>query len=751
MSAPLYPQPQLDLKPASRRVRVGAANVDLATHTVTRAGLAPVRLSPKAAHVLLVLLMHHDRPVHREHLIAQVWPGQFRTDDVVTKAMQELRRALSDSPEQAAIETIPRVGYWLKLPIVWIEDDAPGQSTDAGSAVDAPAEPQLAITTAGKRRAAASMVILAALVLVATLMFSLWNRGITETPAPQPQRDARASLAEATSSPALSATPLSTDPGDEAYAAIAADGKLVAIALKGIGEDRYRLHLRDVANGADRLLLANGTGDELAPIWSRDGRQLAYFRIDGDDCTLEVVDVLGLAPRKLARCVSGVTIPVEFFPDGSSLLVPWLALADRRGNGGFARIEIDTGRQSNFDYGSAPAGFELEARFSPDGTKLLVQQGLSPFSSVRVHALDGRDAQPAPAIGERFSVVQGMTWLPDNRTALIASNPLGVIELMRLDTQSGAIERFGGLVGQFPSAARSADLIVYTHLDRQSGLLRLGNRKNNAPISLFPSTRSESSPALSADGKQLAFVSDRMGSAQIYLGDAEGRQATALGDFKSGRPFDLSFSSDGRQLAFGLRRDENVDIRIMDIATRKHRRPRVGVDNLIDLRFAAEPDQLLFASWDAEDRPHIYTQRMDDPQSARRLTECSGRAPRSGGDGWIYFFAPAERALKRVRSDAVNTAECDLVSDRVRWVNRNAWLVDGSGLYAVLTPLDRVARAGLYRLSEPPELLTELPELSRRPLANIELIGSDGQMIGAIPVAAAADTWMLRGPAPPRN
>ena len=99
----------------ARHVQVGAAIVDLATHTVSRPDAGSVRLSPKAARVLVVLLLHGDRPVHREQLIAQVWPGQFRTDDVVTKAVQELRRALSGAPDQLVIETIPRVGYRLRV------------------------------------------------------------------------------------------------------------------------------------------------------------------------------------------------------------------------------------------------------------------------------------------------------------------------------------------------------------------------------------------------------------------------------------------------------------------------------------------------------------------------------------------------------------------------------------------------------------------------------------------------------------
>jgi len=753
LGAAMTPASPSELKAPARHVQVGAARVDLATNSVSRADSEALRLSPKAAQVLLALLLHGDRPLHREQLIERVWPGQFRTDDVVTKAVQELRRALAQTPDQLVIETIPRVGYWLRLPFAWIDDSRSDvHVATAEPPAAAPTDPSRdridiapanAVVSAAPNPPRARRLLLAALLLViaGTLGALLLGRATPDS-ATQP---AAASLASAAVAPRLNAAPLSSDPGDEAYAALAPDGGLIAIAVKGVGEDRYRLRLRDIGSGAERLLLESGSGDELAPAWSPDGRSLAYFRLSDGACTLELTDAQGLQRRTLTPCVAGMLVPPEFLPDGSGVLLPWLSLPAPPQRGGFAVVDTRSGSLSNFAYGGEPQGFELEARFSPDGRQLLVQQGIAPFAAVHLYALDYRAPQVPSPLGERFNRINGMTWLSDSRHAVIASDNLGVMELWRIDTQTGVMERFGGLTGQFPSAARAQDMLAYSHVDRSSGLLQLPlQASSESPRLLFASNRTESAPAVSADGRQIAFVSDRSGSAQIYLGDPASGAVQAITQRKAGRPLDLSFSSDGRQLAFSVRLTAGLEVLVMDLATRQQRRPELGVASAIDLRFGNAADQLLYAAFDADGAPHIYSQAQHKPDSARRLSECIGRAPRSGPDGWIYFFAPGDRALKRTRGTASDSS-CEVVSDRVRWVNRNAWVADASGLYAVLTPLDRVERAGLYRLDPSPELLTELPELARRPLGNLELVRHGEHLIAALPVAANADIWLVRG------
>lgn len=730
MTPPAPPSvPRRDASP--RTVRVGSVHVDLATNEVLRDGEVAQRLSPKSVQVLRILLAQGDQPIHREQLFARAWPGKFRTDDVVHKAMQELRRALADQPGQVVIETIPRVGYRLVSPVEWL--DAP---------VAASRVPEAAIVTPAIAHRSRARQFVAAVVVALVALGTAFRANQRESTA----MPVDAELAGALVASRIDATPLRTDPGDEAYAAISPDGTLVAVAAKGVDDPHYRVRVRDIASGRERKLLdAQAAGDELAPSWSRDGRTIAYYRNDAGACTLELASAMGLDQRVLSTCVSGLPMPLEFTPDGSALVVSRMAIMGEPRKPGFVRVDLLSGRVSDFDAGPAAAfGFEIEARFSPDGRKLLVQRGVAPFSSLVLIDLEAPGKDAGRALGERFNAIGGVTWLPDNRHAVLASDNLGVMELWRIDTVSGALERFGGLGGRQPSAARMGDALVYSRLDRPSGLRRIDARADAPGPAVFASTRAEDSPAITRDGKRLAFVSDRLGQAQVFVGDVAGDAAMPVTTLDAGRPFDLSFSSDGRQLAFSLRTARGIDVRIVDVATHGVNTPRLGVERTIDLRFGDDPHELLFTAWDADDRAHVYAQRQDDPASARRVSSCSGRAPRADGRGWIYFLGAGPPKLARVRADGIDAA-CEPVSDRVRWLNRNAWVADDAGLLAVLTPLDRVARAGVYRLTEPPELLVALPELALRPTSSIELVGHGDHLIGALPALSSSDVWIVRG------
>jgi TolB-like protein/Tfp pilus assembly protein PilF len=71
-----------------------------------------VRLTPKAAAVLKVLVSKAGEPVGKEALFAEVWAETAVGDDALTSCIQELRRALEDDPKQPRfIETRHRRGY----------------------------------------------------------------------------------------------------------------------------------------------------------------------------------------------------------------------------------------------------------------------------------------------------------------------------------------------------------------------------------------------------------------------------------------------------------------------------------------------------------------------------------------------------------------------------------------------------------------------------------------------------------------
>ena len=71
-----------------------------------------VRLTPKAAHVLKILVSNAGSPVSKADLFASVWSDVAVTDDALTTCIQELRRVLSDDAKRPQfIETRHRRGY----------------------------------------------------------------------------------------------------------------------------------------------------------------------------------------------------------------------------------------------------------------------------------------------------------------------------------------------------------------------------------------------------------------------------------------------------------------------------------------------------------------------------------------------------------------------------------------------------------------------------------------------------------------
>jgi len=76
------------------------------------AGKREIKLTPKAARVLGVLIGRAGEPVIKDTLFAEVWRGTVVSDDALVTCIQELRKALGDDAKQPRyIETRHRYGY----------------------------------------------------------------------------------------------------------------------------------------------------------------------------------------------------------------------------------------------------------------------------------------------------------------------------------------------------------------------------------------------------------------------------------------------------------------------------------------------------------------------------------------------------------------------------------------------------------------------------------------------------------------
>jgi len=77
------------------------------------------KVEAKAMAVLVYLAEHTDEVVSKDKLIGAVWADTFVTDDVLTRCIADLRKAFDDDAKNSrVIQTIPRSGYRLILPLV---------------------------------------------------------------------------------------------------------------------------------------------------------------------------------------------------------------------------------------------------------------------------------------------------------------------------------------------------------------------------------------------------------------------------------------------------------------------------------------------------------------------------------------------------------------------------------------------------------------------------------------------------------
>jgi TolB-like protein/DNA-binding winged helix-turn-helix (wHTH) protein len=99
----------------SSEFRLGPWLVQPSQNTISCNGKT-TRLEPKMVEVLVCLAERPAETVSKEQLMRNVWGDTFVTEDVLTRCISELRKALQDDVKDPhVIQTIPRKGYRLVL------------------------------------------------------------------------------------------------------------------------------------------------------------------------------------------------------------------------------------------------------------------------------------------------------------------------------------------------------------------------------------------------------------------------------------------------------------------------------------------------------------------------------------------------------------------------------------------------------------------------------------------------------------
>jgi Tol biopolymer transport system component len=158
--------------------------------------------------------------------------------------------------------------------------------------------------------------------------------------------------------------------------------------------------------------------------------------------------------------------------------------------------------------------------------------------------------------------IGGLAWTNDGSHIVFTSNRGGDADLRFwiLSVSGGTPEPMatGGERGSDLTISRKGNRLAYT-LDSAGNTdiwrieLSSSTGRGSPPTKFIASTREEADPQYSPDGKRIVFVSNRSGSDEIWICDADGSNLVQLTHFGGPRGGSAHWSPDGRQIAFDSR------------------------------------------------------------------------------------------------------------------------------------------------------------------------------------------------------
>ncbi len=470
------------------RLRVGEFEVRPESHELSGPrGVQRVR--PLLMAVLLRLAAEPGQVVTRERLLAEVWPRRMVNDEVLSRAIAELRTALGDDARQARyIETLPKAGYRLVAAVEAL-GEAPSVP-DSGEPSDAPAAP-------GK--AGLVVAVLGAAAVIGVLLAGLAALRID----PEPGAEMAGRLA--------AAQPLTSDVSLELGPRFSPDGSRVAfVVAQG---DESRIAIQSLAGGPRRLIGDAGAVRQ-SPVFFPDGRRIAFWRARGGDCAVIEYDLDSGTQREIVGCASQPRPRFDLSPDGKRLVVT--AMHREQFPAGLAIVDVATGELRALTRPEPGQGDDVHPRFSPDGRRVAFFRGTASHRRAWiVQADDPASARPASPLE---GLTYGAAWLGPEGPLLVASDWLGFRALTLLDPATGKARLLGARGARFPDVSREGDVVFENAVYQANLWLADAKDETVAPEPLWPSTRYTSQPEFSPDGTRLAFVSNRDGLEAIFIG-----------------------------------------------------------------------------------------------------------------------------------------------------------------------------------------------------------------------------------------
>jgi Tol biopolymer transport system component/DNA-binding winged helix-turn-helix (wHTH) protein len=664
-----------------RVLRFGTFEVDVPAGELRKNGIK-LRLQEQPLQVLCMLIEHSGEVVTREELRKRLWPADTFVDfdHGLNAAIKRLRDALGDSAENPRfVETVTRRGYRFM-----------------GISETPEATPSVR-PRRWRRLFTKTIAVLGGLTVCGLALFLLYYRHGLRSNAGHP-----------------SITPVVTNVGEKYTPSLSPDGQHLAFAWNGGAGPHFSLYVKTVGTEDSLRLTKQTSSIDFNPVWSPDGRYIAFSRILKGQTGIYIISALGGAERRVRETLWGEQ---EFYdvlwsagrlswsPDGK--LLAFSDRASRNEPTSILLLSLDSMAVRRLTSPLHSSGASNPA-FSPDGQTLAFTKVPHAFQSIYTVPVSGGEETRLVSDGTDH---WGLAWTPDGRDIIFANAgwPINSGWLWKVPLRGGEPERLQvGQEGIEPSIR--GNRLVYV---RQTANLNIWRRKLNSSLSASPSDRlisstmMESGPQFSPDGTKIAFESTRSGAYEVWMcqSDASGLiQLTHLNSV-TGTP---RWSPDGQQIAFDSGTGDNADIFVIDSHGGSPR------------RLTSEPSHEIVPSWSGDGRWIYFASNRTGGWQVWKMPSTGGPAvqvTRQGGfaafespDGRFLYYAKGLTVPGLWRIPTNGGEEIEVISslEAGYW---GYWVVVENGIYY----LDTKAKPGINFFDTATHRITRVFDLENAP------------------------------------